>query len=93
MNGHTPGKWIKNLNRIETESGEEIARASYRMSGHVQANTTLIAAAPELLGACQAAYRAIVLGNGGEIDWDVVADQLRAAIAAAEAEGVNHDKS
>lgn len=43
----------------------------------------LIAAAPELLNACRAARSAIVLGNGREIDWDAIADELEAAIAKA----------
>ena len=39
----------------------------------------------ELLAACESAYRAIALGDGRSIDWDAIADELRAAIANAKA--------
>lgn len=81
--GHTPGKWIKNLNRIENENGEEIARVSYRRSGYVQANAHLIAAAPELLEALKGLLDMVTDNrlHGEE------AYAAAAAIAAAEGRG------
>jgi len=49
--------------------------------GETDANARLIAAAPELLKACEVARGAIVFGNGKIIDWDGIADILTAAIA------------
>ena len=48
---YTPGPWLTDRNHIITDKGDEIATASYRQSGYVQANIRLIAAAPELLEA------------------------------------------
>ncbi len=81
---HTPGKWIKTLNRIENEAGEEIARVSYRRSGYVQANARLIAAAPELLEALKRIGNYLSIHNPDY--WDANADAVKARAAIAKAE-------
>ena len=39
----------------------------------------------KLLAACNNAYRVIVLGDGKKINWDIVIDELREAIAEGNA--------
>lgn len=71
MDTHTPKPWIKSRNLIETAAGDIIATVSYEQAGYVQANGTLIAAAPDLLAACKDFLRAL--------DWMTVEDFSQAA--------------
>ena len=57
MNTHTPGPWIKERNLITDQDGQDIATVTYRQSGYVQANTRLIAAAPDLIEALKALHK------------------------------------
>lgn len=91
MSQHTPGPWIKDRNLITDQDGQEIATATYRQSGHVQANAHLIAAAPEMLALLTDVGQWLEIGlQRGQInrgtanrDGDLVS-QIRAAIAKAE---------
>ena len=93
MSKHTPGPWLSNTDDRyvrEERSGATIALvcdddghcdAEHRHAMPIGANASLIAAAPDLLAACERAL-ANIETNGGGAD---LADQLRAAIAKAEA--------
>lgn len=81
---HTPGPW-----RLDGEGLKAMVRGDdativclrHRLPGIVNAeNMRLIAAAPELLAACEAAYDAYDMGGGLARD---VAEQLLAAIKKA----------
>ena len=97
--GHTPGKWHAATLRtqgiapgcdIGSDNNSNIAIVHHqpddRSAAETIANARLIAASPMLLEACRTARSAIVLGNGREIDWDIIADELSVAIRAAEGE-------
>lgn len=83
---HTPGPWIcTNYGMIECSSGEIIATThsnGFQADGEEDANGCLIAAAPDLLEACQA-IAALVNGQGYQ-NMVMVAAQASAAIAKAE---------
>lgn len=85
---HTPGPWVKGQNCIEDAQANIIATASYEQSGYVQANAHLIAAAPDLLEAAQAALYAMthddkeVNPNAWALQLAAI-EQLTAAIAQA----------
>jgi hypothetical protein len=89
---HTPGPWKprKSSYRIEgvedtwcidwSPDQEEVAEIV-----HGEANAHLIAAAPDLLAACELALNGIELSNGVPYSEDVITE-LRAAIARAKGE-------
>ena len=90
---HTPGPWdVEHETEIIAAEGQRIAEADTRsinfVDGEANANAHLIAAAPDLLAACEAA-KAIIdcICEEGEADL-CVRCVLRAAIAKAR--GDNH---
>jgi hypothetical protein len=53
-----------------------------------QANARLIAAAPDLLAACQAALKVMCVDGENDLEeWNVTLSKIEAAIAKAEAKG------
>lgn len=71
----------KGRNILDFALGESIAEC--RSPKIAKAIAHCCDVVPDLLEACQTARSAIVLGNGREIDWQSIADQLDAAIAKA----------
>lgn len=55
-------------------------------TGETKGNAALLVAAPEMAKAIEDVYRAIVLGNGRKIDWNAIADGLRAILARLDKE-------
>jgi len=88
----TEGKWAIDKNVIMDEKGKEIATISYRQDGYVKGNARLVAAAPELLAACQNLVRFAqpytLLDTGIKRYCITVEDyrQIQAAILTAEKE-------
>lgn len=90
MSKHTPGPWII----VDTQRGDAIVNALIDESGaamygpivdggiDTEANARLIAAAPELLAACEAVIEEQSIGMYGAISNECIA-QLRAAVAKA----------
>ncbi len=79
---HTPGPWIKesdHSNRLRSVNKYGTVVCSVYGDGQQEANTSLIAAAPELLAALQSLVGEADLG---EIDHD---NETRAMLAAARA--------
>jgi hypothetical protein len=96
---HTPGPWHRNIRKdgkyptVYAGRNKHVASASaiYDDKGQfdgaeVEANIDLIAAAPDLLAACEAALS--LLNNIGKGNWaqTPAGDALRAAIAKAKGE-------
>lgn len=93
---HTPGPWM--VNKDNDQIGDvwavnpniPVAQAqmigSLRFPDHKQreANTHLIAAAPELLAACKALIANTQHGDPGHIDYSQAVPMARKAIAKAE---------
>ena len=99
MSKHTPGPWVAYRDAYyetwSVEGGGDVVADLWRLSEEshtrhphfeddgVEANAQLIAAAPELLSACETALECLV-------DWDrddgEAGDALRAAIAKAKGE-------
>lgn len=76
---HTPGA-IRAARAITAQLIHTNVRiAETRLARMIDENT----GAPDLLAACRSARSAIVLGNGRDIDWNAIADELQDAIAAA----------
>lgn len=82
---HTPGPWIirdrtgtvgNPSMQIEGPQGEVVARVIYQDGfGTLQANTSLIATAPELLGACRLIVEmAKRISTLSEVDSEIYAD-------------------
>lgn len=90
-NNHTPGPWA-----VEKPRTRSIITSGYKIvaileSGHTDADAQLMAAAPDLLAACEAAedvlsrlYYATRVGQPGDGD---VLTIVRAAIAKAKPKG------
>lgn len=91
---HTPGPWLLDGDKICTNRGNEIARMTrygawfdagtpYGLKNPIgDANARLIAAAPDLLAACE--EMAAQLGGGDDYTkWEDAKAQLLAAIAKA----------
>ena len=88
MSAHTPGPWRKQDRYIMTVvGGREVLLAaadSMEFPGdQVLANARLIAAAPDLLAACQAIMDPHSYHGTGEL-WSNVRNQVRAAVIKAE---------
>jgi hypothetical protein len=81
---HTPGQW-KRSHRNITANGIIVARVLPAEGGPEQeaANAHLIAAADDLLAACEAAAEALALPWPVGSAQDIACVKLRAAIAAA----------
>lgn len=80
---HTPGPWdVEHDTEIIAAEGQRIAEADTRsinfVNGEATANAHLIAAAPDLLRACE---WALSMMDGGRLEEDIM--HLRAAIAKA----------
>lgn len=76
---HTPGPWRIHSDYIESDTGYEVCQVKTnhpRNADTQAANARLIAAAPDLLKACQSAERHGLLP-------EFTCDKLRAAIAKA----------
>lgn len=95
---HTPGPWTVNGCRVECESGAMVAgvfdgqlSANDHSKGIELANANLIAAAPDLLEALEAAIECCMVPtssakDGGAVRYArqvIVADMIRDAIAKA----------
>lgn len=87
---HTKGKWVINGIIIEDNTGYPIARvwpntklSSAKSVELIKANACLIAAAPELLAACEMLLEAYRLSRPQVFGTDAVEEEARAAIAAA----------
>lgn len=96
MTEHTPGPWVAICPAegwdgwwVEAAGEQHIAEVTGYQSDPVRrANAHLIAAAPDLLAACEAALEAI--RGDADIDWMLnVERQLRTAIAKARGGGQN----
>lgn len=85
---YTPGTWTNELNHITTSDGETVAVVSYEQSGYVQGNTSLIAAAPELLEALEDCYSELnqLAFLSGDNLAKLTLDKARAAIDKAKGE-------
>lgn len=98
MSGHTPGPWriAPEFSVLSVWSGDTEVASAWRESGWIdeatqRANARLIAAAPDLLAACEAMLAHEVYTYEGNLEARVtvprdVIDQLRAAIAKARPE-------
>ena len=82
MSGPTPGPWTLTDGVILAPDGLFIY-GPHRSAEELAANARLIAAAPDLLIACQAA-----LNDRMYKDWPSIADLLIGAIAKAEGQAV-----
>ena len=95
MSAHTPGPWGHGVNPRHILAGDdEVARAialgTHRLE-EAKANAALIAAAPDLLAACEKALAAFDvpcgrLDIGQSMAQTYALDDLRAAIAKAKGE-------
>ena len=97
MSKHTPGPWeIKNQNLV-AEGGNCVLANLHMWQGDApdegKANARLIAAAPELLAALQAMFRAAEMRDMDNcevrsahvaVEWDAANQAARAAIVKAE---------
>lgn len=93
---HTPGPWKveKVADFTFVIAADKEIHDKYRdkqaicevLGKDTPANARLMAAAPDLLEVAKITYRAIVLGNGREIDWQAIADSLSDAIKKAKGE-------
>jgi hypothetical protein len=85
---HTPGPW-DNRSRVtvvrQTSTGEWIAEVGGRTTPEARINACLIAAAPDLLAAAEAAL-AWIDNNTTRAEYDHTGEPLRAAIAKAKGE-------
>ena len=88
MSKHTPGPWTRSAERIGTTAGTVcvLYRRDDRVGGGItadeaNANGDLIAAAPELLAACEAI--ALLNEGQGQVNMCQVAGQARAALRKA----------
>jgi len=77
---HSPAPWSIRFDRIEDATGKQVAQITPRLTG--EQNHKLIAAAPELLAALEAALEAVIYFHNNEEDNGML-DQVRAAIAKA----------
>ena len=80
---HTPGPWKLDSSNIVAENGKTVIdRGSLLWNyGEGQSNAQLIAAAPELLEACQAAVAWHLAQDGTEKAWTLGASSLAAGVA------------
>jgi len=89
MSGHTPGPWVRRYGgqRINAKGGVGVAKVLINQpEDEFDGNSHLIAAAPELLEACQTVLAGIERGlpiDANTVNGLVVA-RLRAAIDKAE---------
>ena len=87
MTKHTPGPWNGLSGLIASEKGDHIATVWLTQDDNLEANARLIAAAPELLEACEAADRflAILKVTHPHLVGADIVDTLQAAIQKAKA--------
>lgn len=87
MDKHTPGPWtVSAIGRqltVATSDGVHIAIINRYADDNAQSDARLIAAAPELLAACQAALALLADPDGDAFDANRVEEQLMDAIAKA----------
>jgi hypothetical protein len=89
---HTPGPWRTDFNsydnqwRVYEKNGPPIINSLFKPSGEIgEANARLIAAAPDLLEACEVLLKAAPELWGDDIEkWPRLMDRVEAAIAKAE---------
>lgn len=78
MSKHSPGPWTRCGQKddpcgsaiIRAANGFEVANSRSFLIEEYEANANLIAAAPDLLAACQGAMRIVSLWNGREVPED-----------------------
>jgi hypothetical protein len=94
MSKHTPGPWVINRNqtdcgedKISIEAADEYFIAQVDPGVSQEANASLIAAAPELLEACQLMLTAMKLAN-----WEGDFAALKGIAAIAKATGETHEE-
>ena len=68
---HTPGPWIIDHENLTIDGGDKqicaivnYSQSAYKVTDEANANTRLIAAAPELYEACISARNAVINNNG-----------------------------
>lgn len=87
---HTPGPWkvSGHMVRTECETSWPVASCCYGTAAQSDANARLIAAAPELLAACDAMLNAIADNTdiGFDVDLNEAMRAARAAIVKAKGE-------
>jgi hypothetical protein len=94
MSNHTRGPWTECCSVIRSENGLSVAiiQGGLFGSGEPEANARLVEAAPDLLKALKSCNEYLVkaegMGEGGQSDFDVLAENVRSAIAKAEGRAV-----
>ena len=82
---HTPGKWACSGIEVYSQFGIIAIVEEHTSAREAEANARLIAAAPQLLEACEA-IRALTFGTNSHIAVGEAYEKIEAAIAAAKPE-------